>query len=141
MRAERRQTLEAPVRTEHDLLKLWRALMGTGGFGKRTLWLVFLDDRGYPLKMIVPIEDLDPEPDVPFVGNLDWIAREVAKGTTIGSIPVLLSRPGPAAMTAQDRRWAVMLRAHGGPLLNRWPLHLATTDRVQVFAPDDLIAA
>lgn len=136
----RKDTLEAPVRTDADLYKLWRALMGTGGFGTRTLWLIFLDTDGYPQKLIVPIEDLDPEPDAQFIGNLNWIATEVADGTRLGSVPVLLSRPGPTAMTAQDRRWARALREHGGQLLDRWPIHLATTDRLQVFAPDDLIA-
>src|SRR3954447_9069183 len=56
----------------------------------------------------------------------------------IGGPPSVAS--GPAGMTDADRRWARALLA-GFRGLTRWPVHLATRDRVQVFAPDDLIAA
>jgi hypothetical protein len=42
-------------------------------------------------------------------------------------------------MTERDRRWARALRAAFAGL-TAWPLHLATPDNVQVFAPDDLLA-
>jgi hypothetical protein len=38
-------------------------------------------------------------------------------------------------MTADDRAWARALM----PITPAWPIHLATTDRMQVFAADDLL--
>jgi hypothetical protein len=136
---ERREVLDAPVRSEADLCRLWQTLMGPGGFGQRTLWLLFLAPDGYPCKVIVPIEDLPAEPDAQFVGNLHSIVTSM--GPDVGTVPLLLSRPGRANMTASDRRWASALRTDAPPEVLRWPVHLATCDRIQVFAPDDLIAA
>lgn len=56
------------------------------------------------------------------------------------SVALLLSRPGPAAVTAADRTWAVGLtQAAGRAAIPLEPLHLATDEAVRVIAPDDLI--
>lgn len=134
----RREIVEQQVRTDADLFRLWQELMGPWGFGTRTLWLLFLSADGYPAKVIVPIEDVPVEPDVAVIRNLQMIVAEL---DLVGSVPLLLSRPGRAAMTAADRRWAAALRADTPAEMRRWPMHLATYNRIQVFAPDDLIAA
>lgn len=36
--------LETPIRSNADLLAVWRRLMGTGGFGRRSMWFVFFDE-------------------------------------------------------------------------------------------------
>lgn len=132
--------LDRPIRTDADLFRRWQALMGPGGFGKRTLWLMFLEPDGSPTKVLVPIEDIPTEPDRKVVQSLHTIVAELSQDIDIGSVPALLSRPGRAAMTASDRRWAAAWRADAPPAIVRWPMHLATCDRIQVFAPDDLIA-
>ena len=43
-------------------------------------------------------------------------------------------------MLERDRRWARALRAELGDRLASSPIHLATPDRLQVFAPDDVVA-
>jgi hypothetical protein len=43
-------------------------------------------------------------------------------------------------MTDADRVWAVEIRERLARHLGPWPVHLATRNRIQVFAPDDLIA-
>lgn len=132
---------EAPLRSAADLYALWQQLMGRGGFGQRTLWLLFLDDDDRPVKVIVPIDDIPAEPDPEMLGGLDvWLdhARDRYGAATT---PALLSRPGQHAMTDADRRWAVQIRRRLVRHVGAWPVHLATCNRIQVFAPDDLIAA
>lgn len=123
------------ITDSRDLLDLWRRLMGHGGFGQRTLWLVFLDVDGRVEPTVVP---LDGVPVVPgdFLAGLTSVLSELVRGGDVASVAMLLSRPGPAAMTNSDRRWAQALAP-----LTRWPVHLATRDHVQPFAPDDLVDA
>jgi hypothetical protein len=131
---------DEPIRTTAQLSALWSELMGGGGFGTRTLWLLFLDEDHRPIKVIVPIEDIPLEPDP---ATLDAIARildDVLADTGPASVPMLLSRPGPLAMTDVDRTWALAIRERLARHLGQWPVHLATRNRIQVFAPDDLIA-
>lgn len=135
---------EAPIRTAAQLSALWRQLMGGGGFGTRTLWLLFLDEEHRPIKLIVPIEDLPLEPDgvtLEAIGRiLDDVLGDTMSDPGAASVPMLLSRPGPLSMTDADRVWAVEIRERLARHLGPWPVHLATRNRIQVFAPDDLIA-
>lgn len=135
-------TLKPPhetfVRTDAELMELWRDLMGAGGFDLRSLWMIFIADTSELQPVVMPFEHL---PDEPTPVQLDGFAQ-VVRGLAAdgaGSAALLLSRPGPAQMTESDRRWARGLRAILGPALCRWPIHLATHGRVQVFAPDDLV--
>lgn len=128
------------VRSNAELAELWRGLMGPGGFGTSSIWIVFLDDEHRLSPVIVPIDDLPAEPDDQFVGNLAYVVGELLRDGAAASVALLLSRPGPRAMTDADRRWARGLRAAMREL-PMWPVHLATHGHVQVFAPDDLLAA
>ena len=127
--------LETVVRTDADLLALWERLMGAGGFATRSVWLLFLSTGGRPEPVIVPIDDLPDLPDERFVHALGDIISGLTESGDVASVAMLLSRPGPGAMTDSDRCWARALV----PLASRWPVHLATTDVVRCFAPDDLL--
>lgn len=131
---------ETFVRTDADLYQLWSDLMGRGGFGRRSLWMIFIEQDAQLSRVVVPIDDVPLEPDDLLLGNLGEILEQVIE-PPVSSVAMLLSRPGPRSMIAGDRRWALALRAAVDPALMPWPVHLATTDSVQVFAPDDLIAA
>jgi hypothetical protein len=131
---------DEPLRTTAQLSALWAELMGGGGFGTRTLWLLFLDEDQRPLKVIVPIEDIPREPDTATLDAIGRILDDVLADTGPAFVPMLLSRPGPLAMTDADRTWAVAIRERLARHLGPWPVHLATRNRIQVFAPDDLIA-
>lgn len=114
----------ATVTAAPDLTALWAALMGDGGFARRTLWLVLLDPGGHPAPVVVPIDDVPAEPGPRDVAGLGTVLAGVAD---LGTPVLLLSRPGPAEVQDADRRWAAVLR----PLAPAWPVHLATAD------PDD----
>jgi len=132
---------EGPLRNAADLYALWQQLMGRGGFAERTLWLLYLDAEHRPLKVIVPVDDIPVEPDPDMFCNLDLWLDHTREEYGAATVPMLLSRPGPHAMTDADRRWAALIRRRLARHLGGWPVHLATCNRIQVFAPDDLIAA
>jgi hypothetical protein len=128
------------VRSNAELAEVWRGLMGPGGFAMSSIWLVFLDEDSRLSPVIVPIEDIPAEPDDQFIGTLAYIVGDLLDDGAAASIALLLSRPGSRAMTEADRCWARALREALDDL-PMWPVHLATRGHVQVFAPDDLVAA
>jgi hypothetical protein len=128
---------ETIVRSDAELCALWRRLMGSGGFGIRTIWLLFLDVDGRAQKVIVPIEGVPPCADQRLVDALGVIITDLIDGDAVASVALLLSRPGRSQLTDDDRGWARALTA----ISARWPVHLATTDRIQVFAWDDMLPA
>lgn len=131
------------IRTDTDLLELWRDLMGPGGFGGRSLWHLFLRPDGHPTPLIIPVDDMPDEPDPAVLRNLTEVMTTVVdkEDLDVASIALLLSRPGPDTMTASDRAWGRCLRTAYPARWSRWPIHLATRGRVRVFAPDDLLVA
>jgi hypothetical protein len=128
---------DAVVRTANDLSELWSALMGDGGFGQRTVWLLFLGRDGRPEPVIVPIEAIPARPEARLIDALATIVGDLIATGDVASVALLFSRSGPQHMTDDDRRWARALTK----VSRRWPIHLATADRIQVFASDDLLAA
>ena len=133
--------LDLTIHNNADLLALWQKLMGPWGFSSRTLWLVFLDEGGRTMQVIVPIEDVPPMPERHAIDSLRQMVGDLVTTGGVGSVPMLLSRPGPASMRAGDRAWACALRDGLGPQLCPWPIHFATKGNVRPFAPDDLIAS
>ncbi len=109
------------VATADDLATFWGALMGGGGFGQRTLWLVVLDESGRPTPVVVPIDDI---PRVPTTSGVDALGTVVAGIGDFGTVVMLISRPGPHSVQEDDRSWARALT----PLVPSWPVHLATAD-------------
>jgi len=132
----------APVRTDADLLRHWRALMSAGGFTQRSLWTIWFDERGDSLPIIVPIDDVPERPDDQLVDNLISTLGQIIDESEASTAAVLLSRPGDPRKGAGDLVWARALlasaRRQGVPM---WPVHLATANQIQAFTPDDLVAA
>ena len=128
-----------PLRTQADLHRQWRAMMGPLGFGGRRLWLLFLDGDDRPTEVLVQIDDVPDDPP-PGLDGLLRTCVHVREDSDLGRVAVLLSRPGPGRVRASDRRW-------GRALLDaaaRWdvplaPLHLATDEAVLPLTGDDLL--
>ncbi len=132
-----RRPEETFVHDDTELFDLWCALMGPGGFARRSLWMIFVHADGNLAPVVSPIDDVPLVPDARLLRNLATVVAEVV--ADFGTAAFLLSRPGTLPMTESDRRWARALRAAVDPAVSPWPVHLATRDRVQVFAPDDLV--
>lgn len=129
----------AVVRSHADLFALWDGLVGRGDFTTTSVWLVFLDEHNRVQPVVVPIDGIPPEPDVGFLRGLARIVAGLVDGGDAASVAMLISRPGSSTMTESDRRWARALRSEVGDELAAWPIHLATSGRIRVFAPDDLL--
>jgi hypothetical protein len=125
------------INSTTDLQQLWRSLLGDGGFSRRSIWLLFLDEEGRPSPVLVPIDDIPRRPVQRFLDNLRYMAHELVGNGDVASMAMLLSRPGQVTMTDEDRTWARALHEISAD----WPPFLAVADSVQMFAPDDLIAA
>ncbi len=102
-----------PVRSQDDLDRHWRALMGKLGFAHR------------------------PEPTT-LTNLMDLLGRLLGDEPS-GTVAFLLARPGLDPITPADRDWAAALtRAAAVAGVPIEPVHLATDHAVRVFAPDDL---
>ena len=130
------------IGSDADLGDLWATLMGPGGFGHRTLWLLFLDDERWTLPVIMPNEDLGARPAERDLDALAHLLDLVRRDHLAESFAALLSRPGSHHKTDDDRDWAVAVarvaREQSFPM---WPVHLAAYERVQPMGADDLIGA
>ena len=129
---------ETVIRNDSELADFWSGLMATADSGGRTLWAILIAAGGAVLPTIIPIDDIPARPDRKLLAGLAQVLSQVGQEQG-ASVALLVSRPGPMAMTEDDRRWARALRGIAGG--RQWPVHLATSNRVQVFAPDDLASA
>jgi len=131
-----------PLRTQADLHRQWRAMMGPLGFAGRRLWLLFLEPDDRPTELLLQIDDVADDPGADEAESLLHLCREVRREHGLGRVAVLLSRPGEGTVRPSDRRWGRALldaaRRTGVPLA---PLHLATDDAVVPLTGDDLLAA
>lgn len=124
-----------------DLFDLWTTMMGSGGFSGRSLWMVFFDSASCVTPVIVPIDDIPLEPDDQLLSSVRTVVCGLVESGDVETVAFLLTRPGPGRMDGSDRRWATAVRSAIGGSLAPWPMHLATTDRIQVFAAEDLLAS
>ena len=130
-----------PIRSQDDLHRHWRALMGPLGFSGRQLWLNVLGADRRPTPVLLQVDEVPAVPEPPLLDGLMAVIEELLQDEPDGSVAVLLARPGSASMSPADRGFARALaaaaRCSGVPLE---PLHLATDEEVLAFAPDDLAA-
>ena len=92
---------EPQITTQTELCAAWERLMGPHGFGRRSLWLMFLRPDDVPLRQLTEIEDLPREPDAELVDRLMRMCEELAEDGL--RLAVLLSRPGRDGLSAADR--------------------------------------
>lgn len=129
------------VRTQTDVLDRWRLMMGPGGFGRRSLWVVWFDAQGVQGPVVVPVDDIPLEPDDETVSAIVGLARGVLdEHAPGGSVSLALSRPGPTSTRPADRAWArSLVRCAEAARLPLRCVHLATCDSVHQFTLDDVL--
>jgi hypothetical protein len=115
------------VRTQADLHRTWRALMGDLEFGERRLWLLFLRPDG---RLLGPLLTLDDLPDGPYdleVDEVVTVCRDILDGPGGGgSVAMLLTRPGREPWHVGDRAWARYLSAAAHRIGGKvWPVFRA----------------
>ena len=129
------------VRSAADVERLWRALMGPWGFGRRSLWILLLDGE-HVTKQLLQIDDCDGIPDAELDGDaLQQMLRVMAESADRPVFAFLRSRPGVGSPDASDRGWISMAyaasRATGLPCE---VVHLAHDRDVLPVPMDDLAA-
>ncbi|MHA3700761.1 hypothetical protein ACXR2U_01140 [Jatrophihabitans sp. YIM 134969] len=128
--------------SDATLTELWSELMGDGGFGVRTLWLLFVDREQWTLPVIAPGEDVPLRPDRRHLDGLFGLIQSLRRNDTVHGFAALLSRPGSASVSLDDRAWAAALTSTARDRrVPMWPVHLATHGQVRLLAADDLIGA
>lgn len=125
-----------PVLTAPAMTRRWRELLGDGGFGRRELWVAFLDDDGRQLPAVPVIEDLPERADA---GHCTALVRQLAEALRLqtpvgGFLGLALARPGGWPARPADEAWAAALlaaaEAVGVPVLS---IHLAVGVHVRLM--------
>ena len=130
-----------PVHSDADLLDRWRLLMGQEGFAQRSIWLVWFDEHGKQLPLVMPVDEVPQRPDGEMLDGLgEVISTIVNDHAPGGSVAISLSRPGPEAVGEDDRAWGrALLDMARRTALDLRPLHLATVGSVRPLVGDDLV--
>jgi hypothetical protein len=101
-------TFDPVINTQTDLENAWRQLMKPLGFGRESLWLLFIgeDSRPFPHLTEIPDSEVPPHPDraAEFAEFLADMIKELR--FTNARVAALRSRPGHSRVTARDRAWA-----------------------------------
>ncbi|NYD56258.1 hypothetical protein BKA08_000496 [Nocardioides marinisabuli] len=128
------------VRTQSDLLQLWRGLMGELGFARSSTWVLHLDEDERPTRRLLEIDDCAGEPVADDLDSLTTMLLRVA-GTPPGRWVFLRSRPGSHGPDRTDRAWARGLAQacrRAGVVTD--VVHLATDQRLVPLPADNLVA-
>jgi hypothetical protein len=126
-----------PIRTQADLHRQWRALMGPLGFSDHSLWVLFLDREGDSHGLLTRIEELPERPEEPLLANLMDMCRHIVWAE--GSVAFLLTGPGRAGITGRHRTWGrLLLEAARRAAVPCEPIHVADDQQLTVLAWDDL---
>jgi hypothetical protein len=130
---------EPVLRTQSDVAQAWQHLMGPGGFGGHSVWMMLIVDER-PLPRLTEITDSEEPPDGDLVTNFAELLAQLAHHHDGAlSFAFLISRPGAAVVTGRDRSWARALYA--APRIAGVAcevVHLATADLITPIPPDDV---
>ena len=125
--------IDVPIRSAQELTAHWIALLDPPIFGARSLWLMWLQDDGRPLPVIMPVDDIPRVPDHAMLGGLlsvhDGVSDDHLDGG--GHLALALCRPGRPEITEDDDCWLEALaEVLDDALDGNWSLHLAAAGRV-----------
>ena len=125
---------DVPVRSADELTRRWEQLLDPPVFGARSLWLMWLDDSGRMLPVVIPVDDVPLVPDPGMLMGLRQVHDGVTEANLDGDahLALALCRPGRPAITTDDDEWAEALRDlfDDGQIDGTWSLHLAAAGTV-----------
>jgi hypothetical protein len=124
---------DVPIRSASELTDRWAAVLEPPIFGAHSLWLMWLDDDGRMLPVVIPVEDMPRLPDHAVLAGLlsvhEGISAERLGGG--GHFALALCRPGRPEITADDDSWVDALsEVLDDRIEGSWSLHLAAGGRV-----------
>lgn len=127
-----------PVTCASDLIDRWQTILDGEFFDQRSVWLIWFDEAGRQLPVVVPVDGLPDELDEQCLSGLRSICG-VTKDNGARTVAMALSRRGTAQITTVDRQHArtmlAMVRSTG---LKPWPVYLATTESIREIMPADV---
>ncbi|HWD62293.1 MAG TPA: hypothetical protein VG369_07330 [Humibacter sp.] len=126
-----------PLDTDNDVVA--RVVELVGSALRRQVWLIFLDDSGVQLPLLIPIDGLPTWPDDGAAVFAEHVA-DSTRDTDVANVVIVWERPGKAAPRAEDRAWAAALAVAfaRADLAVRGQL-LAHDTGVRWLAPDDYL--
>jgi hypothetical protein len=127
------------VQSQADLEEVWRRLMGSHGFGGRSLWMLRIAPGGEVVPRVVQIAECDDGPDPTMTSGLAKVLASLDAEAPDGSWAFLVSRPG-RGLHESDRMWARFVREAGAAGGVRLEItHLANDAGITPLPPDELI--
>jgi hypothetical protein len=131
-------TFAPTVRTQSDLHRAWQHLMGPGGFGGQSIWMMLIVDD-VPLPQLTEITESDEPLDDMMVGQLAELLRLLDRNVAPGArVAFLRSRPGTDAVSGDDRGWAACLYdAARRAAVPCEVVHLATPGSIRALPADE----
>ena len=131
---------QPPIRTDLDLHRFWRMVMGPLGFSRRSLWISFTDGDGRVSPALQQIDDVPRRAGYADGAALMTMLAHLRDAYADGAVAICYSRPGRAPMSTDDRSWARVLTAAAAQFdIPLWPMHFANDSAVLGYAPDDLL--
>ncbi len=125
---------DAPIRSSLALTRRWVEVLRPPVFGRRSLWLTWLDADGRQPPLVVPVDDVPVRPDRRVLAGLLDVHRQVADhlGDADAHLAMALCRPGEPVAAGDDTAWAAALHELLDDALDgTWSLHLAAGGRVE----------
>jgi hypothetical protein len=116
------------IRSADELTAHWTALLDPPTFGARSLWLMWLQDDGRPLPVIVPVDEIPTLPSHALLSGLLSLhdAIWIEQLDESGHLAMALCRPGEPDITDDDDEWADALHdVLDDQIDGTWSLHLA----------------
>jgi sugar phosphate isomerase/epimerase len=97
------ETQALPLLTDQDIERRVADLIGRAN--SRQLWLLFLDEVGVQLPLLIPIEGLPTTPTDEQTDEVVAGIRELMGEIGASAVVTVLERYGPATLTEQDAAW------------------------------------
>jgi hypothetical protein len=138
-----REPCRPTISTQADLEQVWRELMGPGGFGAASVWVLVIGADDRPVPQLIEISGVDEPPTATELPQLASFLSEHLEyvGDAGSRVAFLRTRPGSPTLTDRDRAWACALFETARRLGRACePVHLGTPGEVRPIPPDELVA-